>query len=249
MRDDSFGVPAKAGMTTIGGQLVLSDRLAQFRRIYRWANLTLIHQGAWPLLLLLTAAPAGKPQEIEMPWYLSRVGAPAAAALFALMYLRHQPQVTEGSLVPRTKEKQASDRPGLDAQVKVGLIALTITLAAGRLINGPIEPATKLIVFGVADVLAFQLIHFEVVRRSYRDPTQGIGLAVLLFGLSWGLRDLFLTSLGPSEASPAFALLTGLVVGLLVAAASRVLRSWPGGFWSASAAHLLIVYLVIGFVD
>jgi hypothetical protein len=134
-------------------------------------------------------------------------------------------------------------------QVKFGLAALTLLLAAARILAGPAVPALKLILFGAADVLAFQVIHFEVVRRSYRDPVQGIGLAVVLFGLSWGLRDLLMTALGPSQASPALALLTGTVLGLAFAALSRMLRSWPGGFWPAAAAQLLIVYLIVGFID
>jgi hypothetical protein len=120
-------------------------------------------------------------------------------------------------------------------------------LAAARIASGPAVPAAKLILFGVADVLAFQLIHFEVVRRSFRDPAQGLGYAIVLFGCSWALRDLLLTLLGPGQASPVLALLSGLVLGLLLGTLSRVLRGWAGGFWVAAAAHLLIVYLVIGF--
>jgi hypothetical protein len=238
----------KAGMTTGGGQLVLSDRLAQFRRLYRWFNLTLVHQGIWPLLLLLTAAPPGKPGELPWNWFLARIGAPVAALLLALLYLRHQPQVDEHRYTPAA-QPASGRRPALAAQVKVGLVALAVMLAAARLVAGPVEPAARVILFGIADVLAFQVIHFEVVRRSYRDPAQGIGLAVLLFGLSWGLRDLLLTALGPTEASPALALLSGTVLGLLIASGSRVLRSWPGGFWVAVSAQFILVYLIIGFVD
>ena len=238
----------KTAMTTIGGQMVLSDRLSQFRKIYRWFNLTLIHQGTWPLLLVLTAAPLGKPGNIAMPWFLARITGPALAALFALLYVRNQQQVEENASFVTRPPVSTGGRPSLALQVKVGLLGLTAMLVIARVIAGPIEPAAKLILFGAADVLAFQVIHFEVVRRSYRDQTQGIGLAVVLFGLSWGLRDMMLTLLGPTEASPALALLTGLVLGLMVAAVSRVLRSWPGGFWTAAAAQFLFVYLVIGFV-
>jgi hypothetical protein len=247
MNDGTTGpTSTKTGMTTVGGQLVLSDRLAQFRRLYRWFNLTLIHQGTWPLLLLLTAAPQGKPQEIPMPWYLARLAAPAVATLLALLYLRHQPQVTEN--VAGIGGTAAGGRPALAAQVKVALLALPVMLVIARLAAGPTEPAAKLILFGIADVLAFQVIHFEVVRRSYRDPVQGIGLAVLLFALSWGLRDLLLTALGPSQASPALALLSGAVLGGVVAIGSRLLRTWPGGFWVAAAAQFLLVYLIVGFI-
>jgi putative solute:sodium symporter small subunit len=238
---------AKTGMTTIGGQLIVSDRLAQFRRIYRWFNLTLVHQGVWPLLLLLTSAPPLKPGELPWSWFLARAGAPLAAILLALLYVRHQPQIDEGRYGITVSETEK--RPALAMQVKVGILALTAMLIVARLVTGPVEPAARLILFGVADVLAFQIIHFEVVRRSFRDPTQGIGLAVLLFGLSWGLRDLLITALGPTEASPALALLTGAILGVLFGMLSRVLRSWPGGFWTAAAAQLIVVYLIIGFVD
>lgn len=245
-RDETTTTTTKTGTTTVGGQLVLSDRLAQFRRLYRWFNLTVIHQGVWPLLLLLASAPDGKPQEIPMPWYPARVGAPAAAALMAFLYMRHQPNVAEAAARPAAAP---SGRPGLAAQVKVGLLVLPVLLAGARLAEGPADGAGKLILFGIADVLAFQLIHFEVVRRSYRDPAQGIGLAVLLFACSWGLRDLLLTALGPDEASPALAFVSGALIGGVVAVVSRLLRTWPGGFWPAAAAQLLVIYLIVGFVD
>lgn len=236
----------KTRMTTIGGQLVLSDRLAQVRRLSRWLNLTLIHQATWPLLLLLTSAPAGNPGELPWSWFPARLAGPAVAALLALLYLRHQPAVAEERLAGHGA-RAPGQRPALAAQVKVGLAALALMLAVARLVTGPTEPAARLILFGIADVLAFQLIHFEVVRRSYRDPVQGIGLAVVLFGLSWGVRDLLLAALGPSAASPPLAFASGLVLGLLIASGSRLLRSWLGGFWVAAAAQVIAVYLIAGF--
>ncbi|MCC6792196.1 MAG: hypothetical protein IT336_10935 [Thermomicrobiales bacterium] len=233
-------------MTTIGGQLVVGERLAQIRRVYRWFNLTLVHQGVWPLLLILTSAPPDKPGALPWYWFLARIGAPLVAILLSLLDLRHQAQVEEGHHVPGA---EANRRPGVAMQVKVGIYALAAMLIVARLAAGPVEPAARLILFGIADVVAFQIIHFEVVRRSYRDQTQGIGLAVLLFALSWGLRDLLLTALGPTEASPALALLTGSLLGGLFAALSRGLRAWLGGFWPAAAAQMIVVYLIVGFID
>jgi hypothetical protein len=227
------------------GQLLVSDRLTRFRRVYRWASLTLVHQGVWPLLLLLTSAPAGKPGELPFAWALARTAAPVVAALCALVYLRalpsNQPPPVESPRVPGSP-------PSLATQARVGLVTLTVTLAAGRLVAGPFQPAAQLLLFGTADVLAFQLIHFGVVQRSYRDSAQGVGTAVLLFGLSWGVRDLLLTALGPVEASPVFALLTGALLGAAIATMSRMLRRWPGGPWAAAAVHLLIVYLIVGYL-
>jgi hypothetical protein len=238
---------ANTGMTTIGGQLVVGERLARFRRLYRWLNLTLIHQAVWPLLLLLNAAPDREPGAIPFPWYWARLGAPAAAAVLAFLYVRHQPQALERFAMPWARRPSASDRPGFAAQLKVAIFGLTAMLAMARIASGPALPAVKLILFGVADVLAFQLIQFEVVRRSFRDPAQGLGYAIVLFGFSWGLRDLLMTLLGPNQASPALAFAGGMVLGMLVGAGSRVLRGWLGGFWVAAAAQVLVVYLIIGF--
>lgn len=247
MSDGAGGPAAKTGMTTVGGQLVVGERLAQFRRLYRWLNLTLIHQAAWPLLLLLTAAPDKEPGALPSPWYWARLAAPAAAALLAFLYQRHQPHTEETFAMPGTRRSAPTGRPGLAAQLRVAILALTAMLAIARVANGPATPALKLILFGLADVLAFQLIQFEVVRRSFRDPAQGLGYAIALFGFSWGLRDLLMTLLGPSQASPALAFISGMVLGLLMGALSRVLRGWLGGFWVAAAAQFLVVYLIVGF--
>jgi hypothetical protein len=241
-------------MTTIGGQLVLSDRLAAFKRLYRWLNLTLVHQATWPLLLLLTTAPAVDPEQTPMPWYLSRVGAPAAAALLALLYLRQQP--VGATLIPPARHPEgtrpASQERGrrgeaLVQQARFVLLGLPMMVAAVRLIDGPAEPAAKLMLFGLADVAAYHLIHFGVVVRSYPDRAHGLWVATFLFALSWGIHDALLTGLGPSEASPPLALLGGFVIGLTIALLSRALRSWPGGALPAAAMHWLLIYLIFGF--
>jgi hypothetical protein len=102
------------------------------------------------------------------------------------------------------------------------------------------------VLFGVADVLAFQLIHFGVVARSWPGEEAGAYAAVGLFAASWGLREVFLAAAGaPADLTLAF--LGGAVVGLAVGGLSWLLRHWPGGFWPAAAAHLILVYLVAGF--
>ncbi len=234
-------------MTTIGGQLVLSDRLAAFKRLYRWLNLTLVHQATWPLFLLLTTAPAVDPEQTPMPWYLARIGAPAAAALLALLYLRQQPI---GTLIPDlSPASQETGRRGdaLVQQARFLLLGLPMMVAAVRLIDGPTESAAKLMLFGLADVAAYHLIHFGVVVRSYPDRAHGLWVATFLFALSWGIHDALLTGLGPSEASPPLALLGGFVIGLAIALLSRAIRYWPGGALPAAATHWLLIYLIFGF--
>src|SRR5215216_3296917 len=247
--------PAKpqTGMTTIGGQLVLGERLATFKRLYRWLNLTLVHQATWPLLLLLTSAPAGEPEQTPMPWYLARVGAPAVAALAALLYLRQRPVTT---LTPQSRHPEGT-RPALQERGRRGallvqqarflLLGLPLMVAIVRLVEGPVEPAAKLMLYGLADVAAYHLIHFGVVVRSYPDWAHGMWVATFLFALSWGLHDSLLTALGPSEASPVLALLGGFVIGLAIALLSRAIQRWPGGALPAAATHWLLIYLIFRF--
>ncbi|MEA2525459.1 MAG: hypothetical protein QOF73_2686 [Thermomicrobiales bacterium] len=241
--------PAKpqTGMSTIGGQLVLSERLAAFKRVYRWLNLTLVHQATWPLLLLLTSAPAVDPELTPMPWYLARVGAPIAAALLALAYLRQRPLGAAFTLSPSLQEPEKGRRSAVAQQARFLLLGLPVMVAVVRLAVGPVEPAAKLMLFGLADVAAYHLIHFGVVARSYPDWAQGMGAATLLFAVSWGMHDALLTALGPSEASPALALVGGFVIGLAIALLSRAVRRWPGGLLPAAATHWLLIYLIFGF--
>jgi hypothetical protein len=236
----------QSAVTTAGGQLVLSDRLATFRRTYRWLNLTLVQQATWPLLLLLASAPAGKPEEIPMPWYLLRLAGPTAAALLALVYLRQRP------LVPFDVEAEAEMIPvrsSLAMQVRFLLIGLPVMVLAARLIAGPVEPVTKLALFGLADVAAYHLINFGVMARSFPDRERGIAAAILFFGLSWGIEAGLLTAFGPESASPVLAFFAGLAAGVVVALCCRGLQRWPGGLLTAPAVHWLVIYLIFGFVN
>jgi len=235
----------QTAITTPGGQLILSPKLANFRRLYRWLNLTLIHQATYPLLFVLSSAPAGKPGDIPMPWYLLRVGAPFAAAAIAWLYLR---QIVPGVESARGfGATQGVTRPALAAQLRFLALGLAIMLSAARLLTVHDASAVKLILFGIADAAAFQLIHFGVVRRSFQEDAGGLSHAVILFGLSWGLRDLMLAAAGSDAASPPLALLTGFVLGVIVALISRRLYRWPGGLLTAALVQFTVVTLIIGF--
>lgn len=236
-------------MTTSGDPLVLSERLAMFKRVYRWLNLTLVHQAIWPLLLLLTSAPSGEIEQTPMPWYLARLGAPALAAALAFVYLRQRP--LSGAVAPSSSPAAPTSRKrgALVEQARFVLLGLPLMMLAVRLVDGPVQPAVKLALFGLADVAAYHLIHFGVVVRSYASPAQGIGVATLLFAVSWGIHDALLTALGPSSSSPALAFGGGFFLGLLVVLMARALHRWPGGDLPAAAAHWLLIYLIFGFID
>lgn len=232
--------------TTAGGQIILSPRLANFRRLYRWLNLTLLQNAVYPLLFVLTSAPAGKPGEIPMPWYLAKLGPPLAAALLAWLYLR---QPVPGAGVSEGFGSTVNlPRAELARQLRVLAIGLAIMLTVVRLASIHDASALKLILFGLAEAAAFQLINFGVVRRSFQEDAGGLSQAVMLFAIAWGLRDLMLAAAGSSEASLTLAFFSGCVLGGIVALISRLLYRWPGGLLTAALVQFIIVTLIIGFV-
>ena len=236
MLDQEGGAADRA----VPGAVALSERLETFKRLYRWLNLTLIQQALWPLLVLLAGAPAASVERTPAPWYLARLAAPGAAAVLALVYLRQRP----GGLSTSGGGDQASG--ALAAQARFALLVLPVMVAAARVAVGPAGPALKLALYGLADVAAFHAINFGVVARSYPRAEQGRTAAVLLFGLSWALRETLLVGVGAAGGSLAIAFAGGLVAGVVVGAVSLGLRDRLGAL-PAAAAHWLVVYLILGF--
>jgi hypothetical protein len=76
----------------------------------------------------------------------------------------------------------------------------------------------------------------------------GLALPILLFGVSWGLQEVFLAAASSGTESLVLAFAGGGFLGLTVGALSFGLGRWPGGFLSASALQFLLVYLVLGFL-
>lgn len=224
--------------------------LVAAERLVRWLSLTLIHQGTWPLLILLLGAPLGGPAATPWLWFPLRLLGPTLAAALAAGLLAQGARVDPPSPHPRSHPHAVA--PAEDAartsraQVRLALFGLAAALAMGRFAIGPVEGVGRLLLFGAADVAAFQVIHFGVVARSFAASDQGQAAAVLLFGVSWGLRETALAALEGGGLVLAFG--GGLAVGLAVGLLSRGLRRWPGGAFTAAVGHWLVVYLILGFL-
>jgi hypothetical protein len=116
-----------------------------------------------------------------------------------------------------------------------------------RMLQGPFVPVLKLEAFGLADTSAYQAINFGVAGRSV-SAGAGTALPIALFGLSWGLRDLFLAAASPVTESLMLPFAGGGALGLVFGTVSFGLRRWPGGYLAATALQFLVVYLVLGFL-
>lgn len=224
-----------------------NEGLSAFRRGYRWLNLTLVHHGLWPLLMIVFGAPAVPIALTPLPWYWARLGAPMLAALLALAYLAQRPQGLPSDEALRTAEATSERDRRLREQATILIVGVTAAVGILRLIQGPVIPVLKLEAFGMADVAAYQTINFGVGGRAASGGF-GQALPVALFGLSWGLRDLSLAAASPAAESLSLTFVSGGAIGLVFGAISFGLRRWPGGYLTAVALQFLLVYLILGFL-
>lgn len=218
--------------------------LSNLRRFFRPVNLILIHQGLWALLLLLNDGPrVTDPGQMPWDWWGVRAGAAVLAVLFALLYMRRQPDDTN----PIDRILPGIGGASLRTQAAFAIIFLPFMVAAARMIAEPADYALRVILLGALDALAYQAIAFGVARPLFAQDGWGNGAAVATFAVSWGLRDLILAIIGDSLTSIPLSLASGAVTGLLIGLVSVGLRKWPGGFWTAWAAQWLVISLIAGF--
>jgi hypothetical protein len=224
-----------------------NEGLSAFRRAYRWLNLTLVQHGVWPLLVVVFGAPAVPVALTPLPWYWLRLAAPVLATLLALAYLAQRPEGLSSDMALRTADATSERDRRLREQATILIIGVTTAVAILRMLQGPFVPVLKLEAFGLADTAAYQAINFGLAGRSVSADVAKV-LPMALFGLSWGLRDLFLAAASPLAESLVLSFAGGAAVGLALGAVSFGLRRWPGGYLSATAMQFLVVYLFLGFL-
>lgn len=223
-----------------------SEGLSAFRRWYRWLNLTLVQHGIWPLLVVVWGAPAGPVPATPAPWFWVRLAAPALAAVLAVAYLAQRPEGLASDVAQRGAEARSERDRHVRGRAVILVVGVTTAVALLRVFGGPVVPVLKLEAFGLAQVAAYQAINFGVAGRS-AAPGLGQALPIVLFGLSWGLQELFGAAASSGAESLPLAFAGGGVLGVVFGALSFGLRRWPGGYLAASALQFLLVYLVIGF--
>src|SRR3954468_8282958 len=224
-----------------------NEGLSIFRRAYRWLNLTLVQHGVWPLAVVVLGAPAVPVALTPLPWFWVRLAAPLLATLLSLAYLAQRPRGLASDMAVRTAEATSERDRRLREQATILIVGVASAVAILRILQGPFIPVLKLEAFGLADAAAYQAINFGVAGRSVAAGASQL-LPIALFGLSWGLRDLFLTAASPAVESLALSFAGGAALGLVFGAISFGLRRWPGGYLAATALQFLIVYLVLGFL-
>lgn len=239
--------PRRSRFGSVAEPSLSNEGLSAFRRSYRWLNLTLVQHGVWPLLLVVFAAPPVPIGLTPLPWFWARLGAPLLAALLALAYVAQRPEGLPSDMTLRSAVAGSERDRRLREQATILVIGVTAAVAILRLLPGPLDAVLKLEAFGLADVAAYQAINFGVAGRGLPAGTAQL-LAIALFGLSWGLHDLFLAAASPATESLVFTFASGAAIGLVAGAISWLLRRWPGGYLTAAAFQFLAVYLVLGFL-
>ena len=244
---ESVGGLQKSRARAMADSPLADEGLSAFRRAYRWLNLTLVQHGVWPLVVVVFGAPAVPIALTPLPWFWARLAAPLLATLLALAYLAQQPQGLTSDMGARAAEATSERDRRLREQATILIVGVATAVAILRILQGPLVPVLKLEAFGLADAAAYQSINFGVAGRSLSAGASQ-ALPVVLFGLSWGLRDLFLTAASPVAESLVLSFAGGAALGLVIGAVSFGLRRWPGGYLAATALQFLIVYLILGFL-
>jgi hypothetical protein len=238
----------------------LGNRFGYLRRVYRWFTLTLVQQGFWAFFILLGDGPrVTEPAALPWDWWGFRVAGPVLATMMACAYLWLRPadgerkassfETARASLrsLFRMSPGSTKDLHPIKVQIMFALLALPLMVTIARLIQGPIDNAVKIIIFGAVEALAFQVINFGVAARSFGGGKQGEQIAVGFFAASWAIRDLILAIVSDNLPSIPLILIGGLVVGGLVGLMSLGMRRWTGLAWPAWSVQFLIVTLIIGF--
>src|SRR3712207_78115 len=115
----------------------------------------------------------------------------------------------------RTAEATSERDRRLREQATILIVGVTTAVAILRMLQGPFIPVFKLVAFGLAETAAYQAINFGVAGRSVLAGASQ-ALPIALFGLSWGLRDLFLAAASPVVESLALSFAGGGAVGLVL---------------------------------
>lgn len=205
------------------------------RRLTRWFNLTLVQQAIWPVIVLLSGSVMQRPGASSAGDVLGMMLGPLVAALLALHLTR-----SRGAELP----SPAIDTP-VAVQVRMILIGLPAMVFAARMVTGSPDEVVKVTAVGLANVAAYHAIHFGVVRTSFGPRF----VPPLLFGISWAIHQVADALARDTGGSYVLHALGGFTVGAVVALGTMALHRWPGGRWTAPAAHLLVIYLIFGFAE
>src|ERR687894_1057964 len=214
---ESSRSPRRSHWSDAANASLANEGLSTFRRAYRWLNLTLVQHGVWPLVVVVFGAPAVPIALTPLPWFWARLAAPLLATLLALAYLAQRPQGLTSDMALRTAEATSERDRRLREQATILIVGVTTAVAILRMLQGPFVPVLKLEAFGLADTAAYQAINFGVAGRSVLAGANQ-ALPIALFGLSWGLRDLFLAAASPFAESLVLSLAGGGALGLIFGA-------------------------------
>ena len=220
-------------------------RVDRLRRVLRWLSLTVVQHGIWPLVLLLGGGPALPVAHLPWGWWLARAVGPALAALLALAYLGWR---LPGPMLGRSGSVAEGAGATWAAQARMLIVGVAVLVAVARLAAGPADAAAKVLLFGVADVAAYQFVNLGVATRGARDPRDAAMVGVGLFALSWGLQQAVAAMLGAPLAALPVAFAAGLATGAAIGALVLGIRQWPGGWLTGFAAQWLLVWGIAAFV-
>lgn len=231
-----------------------SVRSFVLRTLYSWLTLTLLFTFTWPLLVVFAGAPSGvSPRATPLGWFAARLAIAALSAAAAGLLWRLSPVPAEVARPARAARLFARAGGRVWPQVMVFLAGVSALLLLLLFVSDPLG-ALQVATLGLAESLTVQLLLagymqglFDLTLDDYRATVATLGLFALTFAIRGGLASSTQAGLGGNDF--VVALVAGGALGLLVGAASLLLRARSGSLAPAVLAQWLTLYILVGLFE
>lgn len=245
--------PTRAG-TNLEHTLMIarygSQRSAAGSTLFSWLNLTVLLAFGWPALVVFFDAPAVSIENTPLDWFALRLGVAVVGGGLTLLLWKLSP-VTAQVATPQA----VGDifRKGIFWTQAVLFLAGVSLLLSALLLEADAGPATKVVIFGLAEAIAIQALlsgymksALDVLFTSWQSFIYGLGLFAAFFGLrSFAFA---VTAAGGGE-NTILALLAGGLLGAVLGVVSLLLRDRSGSLLPGVLLHWMVFYLVAPYLE
>jgi hypothetical protein len=206
-----------------------------WRRFALWFNPTLIQQALWPVIAIVSGHTLA--EEARSDWF-DWAGEMLCLLLALVLVLRTMHAYRYPFAAPPVGGHLA-------ANARILIVGLSISVCAARLIAGSPVATARFVAAGLLIAVTSQLIHFGIALPTFQRTMT----VIILFGISWTIRQSAWTLATDSGDPLLFSALGGLTIGLGLGALSALFRRWPGGLYCAIGLQWLLMTLIFGYAQ
>lgn len=227
-----------------------TQRVAIGATLFFWVNLSLLLAFGWAALVVAFDAPTVDASRLPTDWFILRMVIVLVSAALTAQFWRSSTVPTTSATVAAALNTYRINM--LWSQGMLFLTGTSLVLAVLLFLTNPGQ-ATKLLLFGIIEVLTIQVLFNGYVKTMLEimlDRTRSLLIVVGLFAAFFGLQSfaIAVTSVNAGQ-NYALALLAGAFLGAVVGLSTALLRERSASIWPGFLVHLLVFSLVIPFLE